>query len=178
MSMKICTKCELEKPIYDFKKHRLHKDGIYSHCKDCVKKDRSNSDYKQKANVAKRENYKRPEIKAAYRKWNDRYRSTEHGRGKVNNYFLNKLYGITIEKYNEMFLSQNRCCAICSMDQSLLTKRLCVDHNHETGEIRALLCSSCNTAIGLFKENESLLLKAIGYLNKHKPVKLKLVGED
>ncbi|KKN66086.1 hypothetical protein LCGC14_0475640 [marine sediment metagenome] len=53
-------------------------------------------------------------------------------------------YGMTIEDYNKIFIKQNGCCAICGRQQSKQKRRLSVDHNHKTGQIRGLLCQSCN----------------------------------
>jgi len=77
-------------------------------------------------------------------------------------------YGITLYDYNRMFDEQNGCCAICGKHQSLLERPLAVDHCHETNQIRDLLCTTCNLGIGALKDNIELLLKAIGYLKKHK----------
>ena len=74
-------------------------------------------------------------------------------------------YGITIEKYEILLAEQNGCCAICLAVTGSDGKRLAVDHNHETGEVRGLLCDNCNTGLGMFKDNPSLLAKAINYLN-------------
>ena len=74
-----------------------------------------------------------------------------------------KKYGITFDDYNKMFEEQNGCCASCGDHQTLFTKRLVVDHNHETGKVRALLCSNCNTALGLLKENEERILSLLKY---------------
>ena len=73
-------------------------------------------------------------------------------------------YGISEEQYNNMILSQNNICAICNKPSS---KTLHIDHDHETGKVRGLLCSSCNTAIGLFKEDIDSLSAAIKYLSSY-----------
>ena len=75
-------------------------------------------------------------------------------------------YGITVEDYNQMFADQNGCCDICGVHQSEVDKRFAVDHNHDTGEVRGLLCSNCNRALGLFGDNTENLAKAIIYLQE------------
>jgi len=87
-------------------------------------------------------------------------------RKKHNN--LKKKYGIGLDDYNKMFEMQKGCCAICGIHQSQTFKALSVDHDHKTGKIRELLCNSCNTSIGLLKENVSIFESAIEYLNKYK----------
>ena len=81
---------------------------------------------------------------------------------------LKTKYGITVEDYNTMFLKQNGCCAICETHNSKLSKSLAVDHCHTTGEIRGLLCQNCNTALGKFKDNITLLQNSVNYLQNGK----------
>ena len=64
--------------------------------------------------------------------------------------------------YNAMWLAQDGKCAIC---RQVCIKALAVDHCHKTGKIRGLLCMRCNTALGMFKDDPALLLKAIEYLS-------------
>jgi len=85
-------------------------------------------------------------------------------KGKVRWTTIMRKYGITEQGYNNMFAGQDGSCAICGTHQSGLKEPLHVDHNHVTGEVRGLLCKSCNTGIGLLKENEEILRKAIDYL--------------
>jgi Recombination endonuclease VII len=61
-----------------------------------------------------------------------------------------------------MAKAQDYKCAICGEE-----KRLVVDHDHATGDIRALLCDDCNKGLGSFKDNPDNLLKAAYYLEKH-----------
>ena len=75
-----------------------------------------------------------------------------------------KRYGISNAEYDEMYSTQDGKCAICGRHQSELSQRLCIDHCHETGFVRGLLCKKCNSAIGLFSDNLKLLQNAIKYL--------------
>lgn len=83
------------------------------------------------------------------------------------NWKLQKRYGITIDDYNEMFSNQKGCCKICERHQSMLSKKLRVDHCHATGKVRGLLCDACNVSLGLFKENINTLKNAINYLKEN-----------
>lgn len=76
-------------------------------------------------------------------------------------------YGVTLEQWNTMFEAQKGCCAICRKHASEIKRGLAVDHNHETGAVRALLCLPCNTALGMFAEDLSTLTAAIEYLRTH-----------
>lgn len=76
--------------------------------------------------------------------------------------------GWTSEQYQAMFKKQDGKCAICR--QPLASKRygvLACDHNHLTGQHRGLLCTNCNTALGLLKEDISIFKRAIAYLHKY-----------
>lgn len=77
-------------------------------------------------------------------------------------------FGITIDDYNAMFEKQQGRCAVCHKHQSELKRTLDVDHNHITGQIRGLLCSSCNTAIGALEADYGIgvLRNAIAYIEK------------
>lgn len=79
---------------------------------------------------------------------------------------LKEQYNITLEDYNKLFEEQNECCVICGKNQSEFSKKLFVDHNHETGKIRGLLCYKCNACLGYFNDNISTFQKAIEYLSK------------
>jgi single-stranded DNA-specific DHH superfamily exonuclease len=80
---------------------------------------------------------------------------------------LKRNYNITLDDYDKMLQEQNGCCAICFVKaEDERNKILVVDHNHLTGEVRSLLCNGCNTAIGLLKENQEVILRAADYLKK------------
>lgn len=90
---------------------------------------------------------------------------------QARNSHLKQTFGITLEEYDDMLAKQDYRCAICAsplreISDSNNRKRtnLCIDHNHETGEIRGILCFNCNLALGLFFENPKILISAIKYL--------------
>ena len=76
---------------------------------------------------------------------------------------LQREYGITLEDYLIQALAQQGLCAICHQ-LPIDDEKLCVDHGHETGEFRGLLCRPCNAALGLFKEDPCRLRLAANYL--------------
>jgi len=77
-------------------------------------------------------------------------------------------YGILIELdlYNKLEKECGGVCSICKKTNKI-NRRLAVDHNHKTKQIRGLLCDKCNRAIGLLNEDINILNSAIDYLNKH-----------
>jgi len=88
----------------------------------------------------------------------------EKGRHRAKS--LKKNTGAIVEQYNQMFTNQNGNCAICNRNQSEFPIRLAVDHCHNTGKIRGLLCMLCNTALGRFNDDAEMILKAYNYLSK------------
>ena len=81
-------------------------------------------------------------------------------------------YGLTIDEYNSMFNAQNGKCAICGSygDESKPHRKLYIDHNHMTGNVRGLLCHKCNFMIGQANDDTSILQKGIDYLRKYEEV--------
>lgn len=83
---------------------------------------------------------------------------------------LRTYFGITLEQYNTLLEKQDSLCAICRLPETKQgVEKLAVDHDHKTGIIRGLLCSRCNTVIGLFGEDPEYLQKALAYLQQEPP---------
>lgn len=83
---------------------------------------------------------------------------------KHNN--LMSSYGISLDKFKEMLLTQDNKCRTCGANHADFKKGLHVDHCHKSKVVRGLLCSKCNTAIGLLKENIEVLENIINYLKQ------------
>lgn len=75
-------------------------------------------------------------------------------------------FGISIEEYNKKLEIQLHGCAICKQPCNT-GRQLAIDHNHQTNQIRDLLCYRCNTVLGLINEDEDLLIEIIEYLKRH-----------
>ncbi len=91
---------------------------------------------------------------------------------KGKNAYYTRNYGITEQEYETMKERQNYKCAICGSGGFLIgnnnhSESLVVDHNHETGKVRDLLCHNCNRGLGLFQDNPELLRTAYNYLKDH-----------
>ena len=95
----------------------------------------------------------------------------------MKDWMLRTSFGITLEGYNKLFELQGGRCAICGKHQSEVSTTFHVDHDHETGRIRALLCSGCNIGIGQFKEDVEIIKKVMEYLNTSGPHSSKLIEE-
>lgn len=84
------------------------------------------------------------------------------------NWDYQKKFGITLLEYKEILANQNNCCAICGKNESELTMKLAVDHDHTTNKVRGLLCANCNRGLGYFKEDLSITTGAIDYVCRTK----------
>lgn len=95
------------------------------------------------------------------------YLKTPDGRRWKRNEQLKSLYGITIEDFEKLSADQGDACKVClSPASSNRFGALYVDHCHSTGRIRGLLCSNCNTAIGLLRDCPDRLSAAIKYIEE------------
>lgn len=151
---KKCTTCKKELDISLFCKHSGRKDGLNYRCKACAKKTRDQW-------------YKIPEnreyMNQGHREWtrkNKKY-AAEYSRNKT----LIIKFGITEIQYQDLLFKQGGTCLICKKTCSS-GRKLAVDHDHETGEIRGLLCGACNMGLGLFQDNPFLLENAKNYLDE------------
>jgi hypothetical protein len=71
-------------------------------------------------------------------------------------------YGLTVEEVDQLAQAQDYACAICGTTE----RELCIDHNHETGVVRGLLCGPCNTAIAVLGDDLDGVLRAANYMLK------------
>lgn len=162
MNTKPCSKCKRTLPTSEFYKRtakevETRKDGLQSACKSCMKEIKR----KHREDPAKRANERRLARLA-------RVKDPVKARQNDRRYNLKALCGISVEDYDRLFAFQHGLCAVCGKPESAVLngrlKRLAVDHCHEGGQVRGLLCSRCNTAIGLMNDDVDVLEKAQCYL--------------
>lgn len=76
-------------------------------------------------------------------------------------------YGLTDVAIARLFAEQEGRCAICQKELDLhASRKWCIDHNHDTGQVRGILCYPCNVAIGQFQDSPAMLMRAITYLEQ------------
>lgn len=156
MEFKACTKCKNDVPLNGYYKNKNNKDGLDYSCKSCRKS--SFSKY-HSDNLESRKEYQQ--------KWRD------SNKEKIKESFIKYRYKVTIEEVNSIFENQGMCCAICGTDTPT-KKGWCIDHCHNTGLVRGVLCSKCNTAIGLLDENIDTMTSAIEYIIKHNNISISI----
>jgi Autographiviridae endonuclease VII len=103
------------------------------------------------------------------------YEKTKNNPDKVRarrRYHLKKTYGLSLERYEQMLVEQGGVCAVCALPETRIItgsfKSLDVDHNHETGEVRGLLCTACNSALGLLSEDTDRIIALLDYVERHR----------
>lgn len=142
--MKKCTVCKEELPFDRYHKSKSTKDGFGYRCIVCDRKARQK-----------------------YREENTE-RFAEVSRRKQ----LKHKYNITLEEYETLRVSQGCVCAICGSSKNNVTGKRrdwnwSVDHCHETGRVRGLLCNSCNRGLGMLGDTVERLEKALLYLKSN-----------
>lgn len=95
-----------------------------------------------------------------------KYWKSEHGKCRAYIYAIKHKYGLSPRDYQQMLNAQNRSCAVCGSTNGP-GRRLCVDHDHVTGEVRGLLCDRCNKILGLAHDERLVLLSLATYLNRN-----------
>jgi hypothetical protein len=104
----------------------------------------------------------KPKTRFCSRECNTKY-GNSHGRKKWVH--IKSRYGISQEEHDAMFAAQSGRCAICQIPAADAVKgTLYIDHCHDTGVVRGLLCNGCNAGLGHFRDNEAVLLTAAWYL--------------
>jgi hypothetical protein len=133
--------------------------------------------YKRKSKYTPEE--KRASINKASKEWRERnlehvskyrsayskrYFSKQENIDKRKDRLLFKQYGITLPEYQKMLIDQDYKCKICMQDFG--TTQINVDHSHDTGKVRGLLCSPCNISLGHLKDDISRIQSLLNYLKE------------
>jgi len=96
-----------------------------------------------------------------------KYKTSAKRREIVRRSEFKRLYGITKDDFDEMLKGQEYKCKICGLRSSELKRTFHLDHCHDTLKIRGILCPSCNTGLGLFRDNIEVLKSAVKYLEEN-----------
>lgn len=175
LKTKICSKatCQKEKSINEFGKDKHRPDGLTSACKECKntqgrksnKKQYEKNKEKRKADAMEYYYMNKEKCKFNKKAWYEKNKE-----GLILDNKLKKEFGISLDEYNSILISQNYKCACCPTKHKSpenRNHRLVVDHNHKMEHVRGLLCYNCNVAIGFIKDSPLTLRKLIDYLYTH-----------
>lgn len=138
MDSRVCNKCGLPKPLDEFPRNKMKSLGRSHTCLMCSR-------------IVNKLHHAAPAAKAAAR-----------------NRRLQRLYDLSIEEFDKLLASQDGVCAICKLPEGGKVKGnnsgWHVDHDHNTGRVRGVLCPTCNNMLGYAKDNPATLQAGIEYL--------------
>jgi hypothetical protein len=189
---KYCRDCGEARPVGEFTRDRSRPDGLSFYCKVHARrrllrsKDARQGPPKSRHKRAVEvpdghkwcpdcglvkplqdfvRNTSQPSGRAPYCKpcHNVRGKASKDKVGGSRTYHLKRRYGITAEEVDEMLEAQGGLCAICRTEPAAH-----VDHDHDTGEVRELLCFNCNGGLGQFKDDPEVLRAAASYVERHR----------
>ncbi len=133
----VCGSCSIEKLLSEFTPHATSRTGLSKKCRKCISRDATKV---------------RP--------------PSDVRRIRRDNHF--RQYGIDVAIYDSLFRAQGGRCASCRREETRRIRgrisNLCVDHDHDTGDVRGLLCSRCNVAVGLLRDDVALVSSLLAYL--------------
>jgi hypothetical protein len=194
MLEKGCRDCGHKRPVVDFSANRRSRDGLAFYCRDHLAERAARNKALRRTGPVQYRSRPRHISVPAGSKWcpdcgqvkpesefarsrasasgiasyclpchNERGRRSIAKRGSSRTYHLTRRYGITAEEADAILEEQGGVCAICRMAPAQH-----VDHDHETGAVRALLCFNCNGGLGQFKDDPFLLHVAAFYVQHHR----------
>ncbi len=162
-----CKECLEYKFQGEFYKNPTSKLGFTSRCRRCIIKRNLE---RRKADPDNRAKRSKEYEKAKFNTEHSEYLTRKSVRR------LKTEYGLTPQDIDELIKSQDGVCAICRGSKPAVVKKynkngLCIDHCHQTGKIRGLLCSLCNLGLGAFKDDIESLSAAVIYLKNNREEK-------
>lgn len=152
-----CCECHLALPLSEFCKRKSKKNGTNSRCRIC--------------HSGQRKSWDQEAVKASGKRWRERtgYKQKSKPRPyskQTYAYNIKQKYGISIEERDVIAAKQGHKCAICGVPEMELNSSLAIDHCHQTGTVRGLLCKQCNLGVGNMKDDVNILKNAIVYLTR------------
>jgi hypothetical protein len=163
VSGKNCRICGELKPLDDFYRMADMRDGHRNECKECnlaQKKQRYLADPAKYIAMVERWRKANPEQHRAYR---NEYQARPERKRKQRDAYYRRTFGISADEFDALLAGQSGGCAICgSVPERAASLHL--DHDHLTGDVRGILCLSCNQGVGKFRDDPALLEKAARYV--------------
>lgn len=146
--VKKCPGCKVAQPLDHFFKTKATKHGLSVYCRAC--------------SVKKHDDWRRRNLEVVAKnakKWRN------ENPVLARDHKFKSLYGLPLGEYDKMLAAQNGVCAICHKPSTNGRGALHVDHCHQSGRIRGLLCHGCNVSVGHFNHDPNILRAAIDYLS-------------
>ena len=164
MNKRICSKCGEEKP---FSEYHSKRGKSQPECKPCRSKYMAKlyQDNRERERAVRKAWYEKNKILVCEKLRKNRQDNLQEHRLRARL----RRKGMSLEQYQSKIIAQRNSCEICLGSFGTdAYKCSYIDHDHKTGKIRGLLCSQCNTALGLLREDIKLFQKCVAYLKKYK----------
>jgi hypothetical protein len=172
MDLKKCGKCGETKPLEEFPRHYGSPTGRYARCKVCHSAANSAAyhaltpeqkiERSRKGAPARNKWRQQPHVKAQEaalnKAWQAENRDWRNFTGNLNR------RGLTVDGYHAIMERQDFCCAICRCELTSGPRDTAIDHCHDSGYARGILCTQCNIGIGFLKESPMIMHSAAGYI--------------
>jgi Recombination endonuclease VII len=160
-----CNKCGEDKLLSQYTPYRAQKgSGACNQCRVGLNREERKKAPRDRSKVnaaAKKYNEaNREKVLANALKWR------QGNKDKTRAHRYKSEYGVTLVEYEQLLRQQGGNCACCGCSGNPDGKRMAIDHCHQTGKIRGILCRKCNAGIGMLGDNIEGLLQAINYLRR------------
>lgn len=164
---KKCNKCLIEKPRTEFHKNNSIPSGIRSRCKKCEIERKQQPEVRDAINLRLRG--------SKHKTWRKQYMQDPTVKHMNRGHHLRKYWpGASakeaLENYDKLFQAQDGRCLLCGIHQDEYKRSFDVDHCHETGKVRGLLCTTDNRLVGLFETKFEAVSKIQSYILENKKV--------
>lgn len=171
--MKTCNRCDTIKDYSQFTKHATISDGYYNQCKQCrhiARKRREAAKFDP--DFSGNKECKRCNLSKSKTEFLTNKSTSDGFNGwcKIctKDAVISAKYNINLDQYNELLKKQQYCCAICNTTKpGGPGNEFVIDHCHDTGKVRGLLCNHCNTGLGKLGDKIESLEKALDYLKSN-----------
>ena len=170
MSKKKCSKCGEVKPLESYHNSICTKDGRYAMCKPCVLAKNNAWRNANKGKVAECKRQYMMRNRDAIREHRKAYMAAHKVEAAEyrRRWNLAKRYGITLEQYADIWNRQGGLCGVCRKTH----RKMVVDHDHDTGKVRGILCHPCNVCLGGLGDNLDGVMRVVRYLSGGENVSL------
>ena len=165
MDVKTCKKCGKQKALDEFHRDSAGKDGRRPECTECARAYRRQWYVANREEAIRRTQQWRTDNRDRYDEYRAEYRQRPERKRKMRDLYYRRTFGISADEVDALIAAQGGACAICGRTPEREASWH-VDHDHETGAVRGVLCIDCNHGIGKLGDSIERLQAAIAYLER------------
>jgi len=157
--MKTCSKCNIPKPVAQFRKDPRYAGGRFCWCLDCAHKYGTSLEIRAKNRARRKQKFADPVVREARNAHLRVQYATPKGKRRHKNEMYQRKYGITLEFFESEIKKQKHRCKLCNQIRELVA-----DHNHKTKQYRGAICRLCNIAVGRIEAIPNFIPKVQEYI--------------